>query len=339
MVKLKTNLKHMKTIALFFGGLSNEAAVSVMSAKNVAAAFDHQRYKLVLVYWNKKDQNFYVVRSVNKLVIGKNNRLNVEDFKKTFDVALLMTHGRYGEDGVLQAILESRKIKYCGCRVLGSAVCMDKIVFKSLMKSAKINQVDYGFLDYRAHSHATIQAEKLRIKKTFSFPVYVKPSNSGSSVGITKVNRPTELEAAITEALRHDSKVLIEEGLINPTEIEVAVLGNDKLVVSQPGQLRLVKDFYNYDDKYKLGEAEVVIPARIRAGLIKKIRQLAPQIYHLADCQGFARVDFFISHGQIYINEINTLPGFTDISMFPKLMMHQGLTYTELINKIIGLAY
>jgi D-alanine-D-alanine ligase len=329
----------MKTIALFFGGLSNEATVSIMSAKNVAKAFDRRRYQLILVFWNKKDQNFYLVKDINKLSCTPKNRLNIEDFYKKFDIALLMTHGRYGEDGVLQAIFESRKIKYCGCRVLGSAVCMDKILFKSLMKAEHIRQVEYGFLDFKAHTSTEIQAEKARIKKTFSFPVYVKPANSGSSVGITRVDKPAGLDKAIKEALRHDSRILIEKGLINPTEIEVAVMGNDKLIVSRPGQLRLAKDFYDFDDKYKRGEAQVVIPAKISAPIIKEIKNLAPKIYRAAGCQGFARVDFFVSKGKIYINEINTLPGFTDISMFPMLMMDQGMTYTELINRIVGLAY
>jgi len=339
MVKCKVNYKYMKTIALFFGGLSNEAKVSVMSAKNVVRYFDYRRYKLVLVYWNKKDQNFYLVKDINRIQLEKGNRLNVEDFKKKFEIALLMTHGRYGEDGVLQAILESRKIKYCGCRVLGSALCMDKIAFKTLMKAENIRQVEYDFLDLKAQTPAEIKAAKARIKKNFFFPVYVKPANSGSSVGITKVERLVDLEKAIKEAQRHDSRILIEEGLVNPTEIEVAVLGNNKLIVSRPGQLRLAKDFYNYDDKYKLGEAQVVIPAKIKAEFIKTVRKLAPRIYRLAECQGFARVDFFISRGKIYINEINTLPGFTNISMFPMLMMDQGMTYTQVLNRIIALAY
>ncbi len=329
----------MKTIALFFGGLGNEAEVSVMSAKNVVKAFDYKRYKLVLVFWNKKDKNFYLVKDINKLACAPSNRLNIEDFEKKFEVALLMTHGRYGEDGVLQAILESRKIKYCGCRVLGSAVCMDKILFKNLMKSENIRQVKYGFLDFKAQAKNEIKKNTAAVKKNFHFPVYVKPSNSGSSVGITRVDRPVDLDKAIKEGLRHDSRILIEEGLINPTEIEVAVMGNEQLIISRPGQLRLVKDFYNYDDKYKLGEAQVVIPAKISAPITKEIKKLAEKIYRLADCQGFSRVDFFVSRGKIYINEINTLPGFTDISMFPMLMMDQGMSYKELLNQIIALAY
>lgn len=329
----------MKTIALFFGGISNESEVSIMSAKNVVKSFDYKLYKLKLVFWNKKDRLFYLVKDINKLVTTKSNRLAIEDFKKIFDVALPMTHGRYGEDGVLQAIFESQKIKYCGCRVLGSAVCMDKALFKDLLKAKNIKQVKYIVIDLKANTEIEIKGLKDKIKKTFKTPLYIKPANSGSSVGITKIDNFNQLEMALNIALKHDTKVVVEEGLISPKEVEVAVLGNDKLIVSKPGELRLVKDFYNYDDKYKLGQVEVIIPAKIPSATIKIIQKLAAEIYHLANCQGFSRLDFFVSKNKIYFNEINTLPGFTDISMFPMLIMNIGMTYRELINKIIELAY
>ena len=310
-----------------------------MSAKNVVKYFDYKRYKLVLVYWHKQDGRFYLVKNIEKLVLTKSNILPAPEFTKKFDVALLMTHGKYGEDGVLQAILESHKVKYCGCRVLGSALCMDKIVFKKLMQSENIRQVRYGVLDFKAQTKTEIATEKKRIKKEFHFPMYVKPSNSGSSVGITKINKYSELAGAIEEALKHDKKIVIEEGLVSPKEIEVAVLGNKELIVSRPGELRLVKDFYNFDDKYKLGQAQAHVPAQITSAQTKEIRRFAAAAYRLAGCQGFARVDFFIAKNKIYLNEINTLPGFTDISMFPMLMMDQGMSYTELLNKIIALAY
>ncbi|MFA5023682.1 MAG: D-alanine--D-alanine ligase family protein [Patescibacteria group bacterium] len=329
----------MKTIALFFGGLSNEAEVSIMSARNVVKNFDYRRYKLVLIYWRKQDGYFYQVKNINKLGRGGLKRLAIEDFKKLFDVALLMTHGRFGEDGVLQAILESQKIKYCGCRVLGSALCMDKAVFKDLLKSAGIDQVKYLILDFNSASKAEIKSQLEKIKKSFKLPLYIKPANSGSSVGITRVEKTTQLDKAIKEALKHDTKIVVEEGLINPKEIEMAVLGNEKLLISRPGELRLVKDFYNYDDKYKLGQAQALVPAKISLQQTKKIRQLAERAYRLANCQGFARIDFFISRGKVYLNEINTLPGFTDISMYPMLMMDKGMSYQKLLNKIIELAY
>ncbi|MDP2944056.1 MAG: D-alanine--D-alanine ligase family protein [bacterium] len=328
----------MKTIGLFFGGLSNEHEVSIASARNVVKNFDYKKYKLTLIYWRKQDGCFYHVGDIKKLRSTANKQVRLEDFRNIFDIALLMTHGRYGEDGVLQGLLESQKIKYCGCRVLSSALCMDKGIFKILMSANNIRQVKYGVLNYWAYNSAEIKKEFKKIKSVLKFPIYVKPANSGSSVGITRVTKPANLSAAISAALKHDYKIIIEEGLNSPKEIEVAVLGNKKLTVSRPGELRLVKDFYDFDDKYKKGQTQVLIPAQISAVQTRKIRKMAEQIYRLAGCQGFARVDFFIGRGQIYINEINTLPGFTDISMFPMLMMDTGLSYREILNKIISLA-
>lgn len=327
----------MKTIGLFFGGLSNEHEVSVISAKNIVKNFPYKKYKLVQIYWDKKG-NFYQVKSINKLS-SNCKKINLEDFKKLFDVALLMTHGKYGEDGVLQSLLESQKIKYCGCRALSSALCMDKALFKQYLSGQKINQVKFEVLDYNLSSAKNINKKISKIKTNFKLPLYIKPANSGSSVGITRVDKINNLSAAIKEALKHDSKIVVEEGLITPKEIEVAVLGNQELNISFPGELRLTKDFYDYDDKYKLGEAKVIIPAGISAKLIKSIREQAAKIYKLCDCSGFARIDFFVLKDKVYLNEINTLPGFTDISMYPMLMMNKGLSYSDLIEKIISLAY
>ncbi|HBA36804.1 TPA: D-alanine--D-alanine ligase A [Candidatus Falkowbacteria bacterium] len=329
----------MKTIALFFGGPSNEHEVSIMSAGNVVKYFDYGRYKLILIYWHKKDRRFYKIKNIDKLKISAKNRIGVEDFSRLFDVALLMTHGRYGEDGILQAVLDSQKIKYCGCRVLSSAVCMDKAIFKNLLTADKINQTGYAVLDYQIDSSAELLRRRNKACRDFKFPLYVKPANSGSSVGISKITKPAQLATAVKNALKHDKKIVIEEGLVNPREIEVAVLGNEKLLVSRPGELRLAKDFYDYDDKYKKGEAQMIVPAAIDPTQTEKIRALAARAYRLADCRGFARVDFLIAKNKIYLNEINSLPGFTDISMFPMLMMDQGMSYRELLNKIIALAY
>lgn len=329
----------MKTIGLFFGGLSNEHDVSVVSAGNVVKNFDYKKYKLALIYWRKQDANFYLVKDIRKLQPAANKRISLEDFSKIFDIALLMTHGKYGEDGVLQSLLESKKIKYCGCRVLSSALCMDKAAFKTLMSANNIRQTRYGVLDYQSYNPEEIKKELARIKNILKFPLYIKPANSGSSIGISRVETAAGLSAAIRAALKHDHKIVIEEGLNSPKEVEVGVLGNKKLIVSRPGELRLAKDFYDYDDKYKKGEAQVIIPAKISEAQIKEVRKMAEHIYRLANCQGFARVDFFLDYRRFYINEINTLPGFTDISMFPMLMMDSGLSYQKIINEIIALGY
>jgi D-alanine-D-alanine ligase len=328
----------MKKVALFFGGLSNEAEVSIISATRVADNFDYKKYELILIYW-AKDGLFYKVKNFKNLKNDKKNLVRVEDFKKSFDIALLMTHGRYGEDGVLQSILEVQMVKYCGCRPLASALCMDKVIFKNFLLNQKIDQTKFLSLDAKLMEKPEFLGIIEKIKKDFKLPFYVKPANSGSSVGISKVEKMINLEKAIKEALKHDQKIIVEEGLINPKELEVAVLGNSNLIVSSPGELKLVKDFYSYDDKYKAGEAKVVIPAEISKQQIETIKTIAQKVYKLCGCSGFARVDFFLHNNKIYLNEINTLPGFTDISMFPMLMASCCLSYKKLINKIIELAY
>lgn len=327
----------MKTIGLFFGGLSNEHEVSIESAKNIVKNFPEQKYKLALIFWGKNGE-FYLVKDINRLS-GTKKKINIEDFKRIFDIALLMTHGKYGEDGVLQSIFESQRIKYCGCHALSSALCMDKGVFKQYLAGQKINQVKFLVLDYNLEDNKEINKKILQIRTGFKLPLYIKPANSGSSVGITKVEKISQINKAIQEALKHDSKIVVEEGLINPREIEVAVLGNNTLKISRPGELNLVKDFYNYDDKYKLGKTGVVIPAAISEKQSKEIIFQAEKIYKLCGCSGFARIDFFLSKNKVYLNEINTLPGFTNISMYPMLMMNKGLSYEGLICEIINLAY
>jgi len=329
----------MKKIGLLFGGMSNEAEISVVSAKNVVENFNYKKYRLVLIYWDKNG-NFYKLENINQIKNIKNSqKININDFKKYFDIALLMTHGKWGEDGCLQAILEMEKIKYCGCRVLSSAVCMDKGLFKNLIKGEKINQVKFKEINYNTLTNNEINKIIISIKKEMKLPLFIKPANSGSSVGITKVDNYNKINFAIKEALKHDGKIIIEEGLLNPREIEVAVMGNKNLNISLPGELKPAKEFYDYEDKYKLNKTEFYIPAKLKKAELDTIKNLATKAYKICNCSGFARVDFFISKGKIYLNEINTLPGFTKISMFPVLMMKQGMSYRELLNKIIELAY
>ena len=326
----------MKKIWLFFGGMSNEAEVSINSAKNIIKNFDYKKYQLILIY-RDKDGTFYTINNIGNLWNKK--ILPVYDFYKTFDIALPITHGRYWEDGVLQSIFAMQKIKYCGCRILSSALCMDKSLFRVFIRWQWIPQTKFVAIDLQLMTNGDIEKKIIEATKILSLPLYVKPSNSWSSVGITKVTKHENLHKAIKEASKHDSKILIEEWFIHPKEVEVAILGNSKLIVSEPGELLLTKDFYDYEDKYKNNDATVRIPAKITSAEKKKIQELAVKVYKLCDCSGFARIDFFISGKNIYLNEINTLPWFTDISMFPMLMQHHGLSYTQLINKIIELAY
>ena len=327
-----------KTVGLFFGGLSNEAGISVISARNIIKYFDYKKYNLVPVYWHT-DKEFYGVKSVEELTkLSKKNRIRVADFSKLFDVALPITHGKYGEDGALQGLLEIQKVPYCGCRVLSSSLCMDKAVFKTFLAGHHINQVKFDFIDLRNKKKSDVDKWIAKIASTFKLPVYVKPSNSGSSVGVYKVTDFTRLRKAVRDAARHDDKVVVEQGLENLREIEVAVLGNDALTISDPGELVLDGAFYDFDEKYKKNRTSVDIPAKLGSKTTQEIKKVAESVYRLCDCKGFARVDFFVSNKKIYLNEINTLPGFTDISMFPMLMKGAGISYASLINAIIELA-
>jgi D-alanine-D-alanine ligase len=329
----------MEKVGLFFGGISNESTVSIDSAKNIIANFDYKKHKIKLIYWHQNGY-FYLLKNINELKKIKNIKpLSIESLSKIIDIAFPITHGKYGEDGILQAILESQKIKYCGCRVLSSAICMDKAIFKTLLNSHGIKQVKFFVLDYKKDNDKILKEKILKLKKDLKLPLFVKPANSGSSIGVNIVKKFSDLNKTIKNALKHDDKIIIEEGLIGHRELEIAVLGNKSLIVSDPGELKPANEFYDFVDKYELNKTIITVPARLSINLKNKIKQSAEKIYRLGDCSGFARIDFFLKNNQIYVNEINTLPGFTNISMFPRLMMKKGFSYRALINRIIELAY
>lgn len=328
----------MSRVALFFGGPGNEAQVSITSATNIVKHFDYNQHKLVLIYWHK-DNLFYKLDKIEDCKRPQKKQiLEISNFKKNFDLALLMTHGRYGEDGVLQGMLESQKIIYSGSGVLSSALCMDKVVFKKLMSAHDIPQLNFFVLDYELHTKLEINKIIQKAKLKLNYPIYIKPANSGSSLGVTKLDNWRNLNKAIKEARLHDHKIILEQGLIKPREIEVAILGNRDLIVSCPGELKLEQDFYDYAEKYEKGRAKMLIPAKITPRQANKINQLCQIVYRLADCRGFARLDFFLKNNKIYLNEINTLPGFTDISMYPMLMKQTGFKYRDIIRSLIKLA-
>jgi D-alanine-D-alanine ligase len=291
--------------------MSNEAEVSVMSARNIVANLDRTKYEPVEIFW-RKDGSF---------------DHPIETWSKEIDVAFPITHGKFGEDGVLQGMLEALRIPYCGCRVLSSALCMDKAMFKKLMAGAGIPQTKFMAWD-----------DETQTLPDFPLPWFVKPANSGSSVGITRVDSSEQLGDAIKTARQHDTKALIEQAVQNAMEVEVAVLGNTELTISAPGQIIPSREFYDYEDKYIANAARVVIPAPLQPAIAERVRSLAEQAYRLADCRGFARVDFFVQGDKVLVSEINTLPGFTDISMYPKLMAAAGISYKELLSRIIELA-
>lgn len=326
-------------IWLFFWWISNENEVSISSAENIIKYIDTSKYNLILVYWSL-DGDFYKIENIQSILdLQENDKIRIEDFWNYFEKALLMTHWKYWEDWVLQGILESQKIPYCWSRVLSSALCMDKWLFKKFLQWQDINQTKFVSLDTKLSNTDEIYLTIETIKKTFKLPIYVKPCNSWSSIGISEVNNFDKIQEAIEIANIHDSKVIIEQWLESPQEIELAVLWNNNPLISLPGKLILAKEFYDYEDKYKLNQATVIIPAKLTKSQIQEIQSIASKVYKLCGCSGFARIDFFISDDKIYLNEINTLPWFTDISMFPMLMNHMWINFQDLISQIIELWY
>jgi D-alanine-D-alanine ligase len=248
-------------------------------------------------------------------------------------------HGTYGEDGTLQGLLDLANIPYVGAGVLGSALGMDKIVQKQLFQQAGLPIARYTWF---LSSVCKKQPRRVvaEAEKELSYPMFVKPANTGSSVGISKAHRRRELVSAIETAAEYDRKVVVEQGIEGIREIECSVLGNDRPEASIPGEIIPSNEFYDYDAKYVDGKSTSVIPAKLSRSAVRRIRDLAVKAFQVLDCAGMARVDFFVTKrtGRVYLNEINTIPGFTSISMYPKLWEASGLSYADLLDRLIALA-
>src|SRR3989338_1065595 len=300
-------------IGVLFGGKSAEHEVSIISAKNIIKALDKEKYQIFPVK------------------IDKNGKFNLNTLKK-IDVIFPVLHGPFGEDGSMQGLLKILNLPFVGSSVLGSAVSMDKEIMKKLFKEARIPIGKFIVLKY---------GEKItfeKVKKELGMPVFVKPVNMGSSVGISKVKNKKEYDTAIKEAFKFDLKVIIEENIAG-REIECSVLGNNNPIASLPGEIIANQEFYSYDAKYISQESVAEIPAKLPRATIKKIQELAVKTFKILNCEGMGRVDFFIKkNGQVIVNEINTIPGFTNISMYPKLWEASGLPTGKLLDKLIALA-
>ena len=275
---------------------------------------------------------------------------NIIKYLKDLDVMFPVLHGLYGEDGTIQGLFELLKKPYVGCGILASSVGMDKVYTKVVFKKAGLNQANYEYIRKFEDKYIYVDKqfnEKIlgleetvkEISKNLNFPMFIKPSNSGSSVGINKAKNEKELEEYLKYAAKFDNKVLIEEG-IEGREVECAVLGNEEVIASCVGEIKPAEEFYSYDAKYKNEESKTEIPANIPEDISNEIRKQAIKAFKAIDGKGLSRVDFFVEKNtnKIYINEINTLPGFTSISMYPKLFEESGITYKELLNKLIELA-
>ncbi len=264
-----------------------------------------------------------------------------EDSRKPIDVVFPVLHGCNGEDGTIQGLFELAGIPYVGCGVLGSAVGMDKAYTKIIFEKEGLPQGDYLVFNRK---QVNFQSEEVirEVEGRLTYPCFVKPSNAGSSVGVNKASNREELKRALDIAAKNDRRILVEE-FINGREIECAVLGNDNPIASTVGEVVPCNDFYDYEAKYQVGDdSKIIIPAEnLPAETIQKIREYAVRAFKCLDCAGLSRVDFFVHKetGEVFINEINTLPGFTQISMYPKLWAASGIPYDQLINKLIELAY
>lgn len=307
-------------VALIYGGRSGEHEVSIRSAESVKKALDPAKYQ-ILEYFIAKDGKWRPFPLVPEP--GGNPEI---------DVVFPMLHGTFGEDGTVQGLLELAELPYVGAGVLASAVSMDKAVTKRLCVQAGLPVVDYVVLTPGHFNSAGL-------KPPFPFPVFVKPANLGSSVGISKARSERELQQAVATASCYDRKIVIERG-IQGREFECAVLGGDPPQASAPCEIIPSQEFYTYEDKYLLDKARIELPARLSPEKTRTMQQLAVACFEAVGCEGMGRVDFLMENatGELFINEINTLPGFTSISMYPKMWEYSGVPYAALLDKLIELA-
>ena len=306
-----------KTVAVLYGGRSGEHEVSLRSAESVMNALDPERYK-VLKFFISQDGR-WSPRAITPEP-GRNSEI---------DVVFPVLHGTFGEDGTVQGLLELADLPYVGPGVLGSAVAMDKDVAKRLCLQAGVPVVEY----YLASSPDDAA------KNPFDYPVFVKPANLGSSVGISKARSADELREAIAVARRYDIKVIVERAIVG-MELECSVLGNQDPQASLPCEILPSREFYDYDDKYLLGKTEVRLPAPLDEATTAELRRIAVAAYKALGCEGMSRVDFLLeaATGKLFVNEVNTIPGFTSISMYPKMWEHSGIPYSMLLDRLIELA-
>jgi D-alanine-D-alanine ligase len=347
-------------LGVLFGGKSAEHEVSLISAKNVIEALDREKYEIFLIgidktgEWRLRDGYSYLMNANNpKLVqlheakeslalVPKNNRKELVSYTEDrlqeslqLDVIFPVLHGTYGEDGTVQGLLRLANIPFVGAGVLGSAIGMDKDVMKRLLRDAGIPVARFVTVHHYDRESHTFESLIERV----GLPFFVKPANSGSSVGIGKVKTKEEFGPIVAESFKYDRKILVEE-CIQGREIECSVLGNDSPVASLPGEVIPQHEFYSYEAKYLDAQGALFeIPVSLPEEWTEKIQQTAIRAYRALCCEGMARVDFFLKeNGDLYLNEINTIPGFTKISMYPKLWVASGLSYSALLDRLIELA-
>lgn len=359
-------------VGVVFGGRNSEHEVSLKSARAVMGALDRKRYEIVPIGIDKQgrwvlgeDPLLLLERASEHHLLGRDPQAGVvrselpvhisdgrlpddalvfgggpegSNKQPPIDVIIPVLHGLYGEDGTLQGMLEIADVPYVGCGVLAAAVGMDKVVMKAAFGAAGLPQVPYALVlrrDFEREPDDVIA----HLEGLLKYPMFTKPANAGSSVGISKCKTREQLKEGLVEACKHDRRLIVEQG-ISPRELEVAVLGNDEPVASVVGEIIVGGEWYDYNDKYLDGKSCPEIPARISPEISDRVRQMAVDAFKAIDGAGLARVDFLLDKvtGDLYINEVNTFPGFTDISMYPKMWEASGLPYQSLIDKLIELA-
>jgi D-alanine-D-alanine ligase len=318
------------------GGRSSEHEISVASARSVVEGLDPHRYEVHPIEIGR-DGRWELPSRVEQTRLGKGEyeKLPVplngspQPFESV-DVVFPILHGPFGEDGTVQGFLELAGVAYVGAGVAASALCMDKDLFKAVMRDKGIPVVD---------SVTVLERHRDRVENPFGYPVVVKPARLGSSVGISIVRSLEELEPALALALRHDEKVLLEEH-VDGVEVECSVLGNEEPIASIPGEIvPLVSDWYDYRAKYEEGGMDLIVPPRLDRRTIERVQELAVAAFVASDCEGMARVDFFVRRdGEVLVNELNTIPGFTSTSVYAKLFEASGIPYRELLDRLVGLA-
>ncbi len=345
-----------KTIAVLFGGVSSEHDVSTVSAKGILSNINKEKYNLILIGISKKGEWFLFDDDIN--LLPEDKWLESKTLKKAFispdtaihgivtesgeqiyiDAVFPVLHGKNGEDGTIQGLFQLAQIPFVGCDATSSGVCMDKGITNAVLDAVGIKQakwISFSAYEYKKNpdKYITNAFEKL------SSPVFVKPANAGSSVGISKATDYNELKTGIETALKEDKKVVLEE-FIDGFEVECAVLGNEEPVAAEVGEILAAADFYDFDAKYNNPESQTLIPARLSDEKRSEIKSEALRAYKALGCEGLSRVDFFVrkDNGEVLLNEINTIPGQTPISMYPKLFEAVGVSYSELIDRLIELA-
>ena len=345
-----------KTVAVLFGGQSSEHEVSCISATTIISNINTEKYDVRMIGITK-DGRWLKVDKVEDITSGewKNSKVTAVISPDTAQQGILYTedgnhsiekidvifpamHGLYGEDGTIQGLFELAHIPYVGCGVLASAVSMDKLYTKIIVDTLHIRQAQY--VPVLKHQLTDMDAVVARVEEKLSYPVFVKPSNAGSSQGVSKAHDRAELIVALELAAKHDRKILVEETIVG-REIECAVLGGKEVKASGVGEILAAADFYDYEAKYNNPESKTVISPELPEGVTEKVRKAAVEIFRAVDGFGLSRVDFFVEKdsNEVVFNEINTLPGFTSISMYPMLWAEQGIEKSQLIENLIEMAY